>query len=215
MALVATAAAVVALVIYIGQGGRKPVAAQSVALETHVLPRLNVHSPASALNPEAVSNSIDSPKEVLMSIYDSDRTLREESQVEAARFMSEFDPIGISVLRWEPVLVNATSLINGSPMQEDSVVEQFKISPFPHVSFVATKGEYRIWEANNQASWIGSLDRGASGTIEIAIQLDEKNRPLFLFNIHTETHDFAIVPTELYGTYIAMDANRDGPKLDD
>ena len=37
--------------------------------------------------------------------------------------------------------------------------------------------------------------------------------PVFMIRMRTESHDIAIVPINIYGTYIALDANRDGARI--
>ncbi len=180
-----------------------------------VLPRIALLIAASAATISIVLLALSpgEPKEIIRSLSDADRDFRDLALAEVERYIRDFDADGDSVLRWESVWIDEGDLIAGSLLDAGAVATEFRISPFPQLSFKATQTEYRVWEVNNQASWHGVLDDGSAGSIHVTIQSDEQGRPLFLFRLRTAQHDIAVAPTNVYGVYIAMDANRHGPRI--
>jgi len=180
-----------------------------------VLPRtaILIVAVAATLTIASLMLSSSEPKEILRSLDDADRGFRDSALAEVERYIQDFDADGNSVLRWQPVWIDEGDLVAGNHLDEGAVASEFRISPFPQLSFKATQTEYRVWEVNNQASWHGVLDDGDAGSIHVTVQSDEQGRPVFLFRLRTEQHDIAVAATNVYGAYIAMDANRDGPRI--
>lgn len=164
-------------------------------------------SPPDDLSREIAAEQFDLSKEIVQSVYDIDIDSRTAAigavEKEALQLQLDFPD---ALVRWQPVWINAFKITNGAYLDENTVEREFRISPFPDRSYLATRTIFRPRESIASASWQGELDGGKSGKIEMSI-LASEDGPVLFIKLRTPDGQFNIRPTDIYGAYIVSEAN--------
>lgn len=157
--------------------------------------------------PSRVETDGETPREVVRSVYDVDRSSRDSAiaAAEATMALRQAEhPDGW--IRWQPIMIDAHELTNDAYLDEGAVQREFQISPFPDRSYKASMTDYRARRATASATWQGVLDDGESGTLKITIIGTPAGSQL-IFHFRTIHGHFNIYPTEVYGAYVASEPN--------
>lgn len=180
---------------------RREQSAENATARTNVSAATIEQKPASASEP-------DGTPEVIGSLYEADRDLRDAGLAAAEAEMTKrlsVHPDGW--LRWQAVWIDSLSVTNGNYLDEELVAKEFIVSPFPGETYKATRTVFRPREATASATWEGVLDDGKSGVIEMTLMAMEHGKTVVRIRIRTPTAHYTILPTDVYGAYVSAEAN--------
>ena len=152
--------------------------------------------------PQTANSS--SPKELIGSIYDEELGYTQKAVEAAEDTISHFDTS--SYLRWRPVRIDPKAYLNGSYLNDGSMPERIRISPFPDVSLIAVKSKYTIMQDIQSALWEGSIVGSDNGRVEITIVGGDSN-PAFSVRIVQYPQVIQIFQTDISDVYLALETN--------
>jgi len=153
------------------------------------------------------AEDLSSPQ-LVRSIHESDKGVREAAQHAAENFVKNFE-VG-QLLRWEPVRISPYEFLNGSYLKQGSVPRMFEISLFRNLNFVVSETKYEISEHIAAATWTGVIGGNQDSRVEIGI-VGGIDQPGFLIKIAIGTQRFSVQPTDTRDIYVAMEINPNGP----
>ena len=143
----------------------------------------------------------------ITSVYGVDRDLRDAAVSEAEKIMDGFSEHSAGVVRWEPVIVDSSSIVIGDFLSSDGVAEEFTISPFTDVTFTAEKTDYRSRAHSRSATWEGELtddSNRSNGTVVMTMQ-SGRAKPVLILKMRTETRSYVLLATDIPDAYVSIE----------
>jgi hypothetical protein len=176
--------------------GNSPTSSESGELAT--VPRAIVRE----LDDSPNSHNNQPLVEIVTSIYEQDPTYRDMAQRVVEEMVKHHETS--RYLRWEPVRIEPSQIIDGSYLKDGAIPRSLAIAPFRDARFVVDQTNYTIYSENDGAIWEGEIRGFNYGKVIITIGggIDTPSLEIGIYSHQNRIHVF---PTDVATVYIAIE----------